>query len=756
MGKRTWVPLLAAAGLAAAPALAAPQSTGQRRCLAGLAQRTAALVKAQDRSALRCLTDAARGRSDRLGGPGQTLTAQACVTNDRTGSVAKGAEKLAGRESRHCLAKPEQLPGFGYAPAADVAATAAGESVALVADLFGADLGLPLATRALAPAGARCQEKLLASTQDLLERLLGLARSAEGEILKGRKRVLGADPKARAGSRAELETELVVRLEDDTRERRAKQAARVGAAATKHCAATEAGLAELFPGCAAADPAGLVACAERAASVRFWRILAAEGAFAIPCDLSDDAAANRSCAEPALLEHVLARTGYGGNAFSRARIAELGAQGYLLEQLEPGSIEEDASLEALLAAFPSLAMSFRELRDGYPQNAGPGLPGRSDVPVELQRAELLRRIVSRRQLQEVLVDLWFNHFNVNGGEGSVRWDATPYARDAIRPHVLGRFGDLVLATARAPAMSDYLDNRVNVVGGINENYSRELLELHTLSVAGPYTETDVKEVARILTGWGIDVDEPDGFRFRADRHDFAAKTVLGVAFPAGVGYEEGVALIELLATHPNTASFVATKLARRFVSESPPPDLVARGAEAFLASGGDLRATLEALLLSDEFLLHTWNRGSKTRRPSQLWVSLARTLGADPAALNTNQLRRAVRDMGEALFQAPPPTGWPDVSGAWSSPGGLVQRLNALEDAAEGELGFVFDLGVEAAVSDGELVDGLAAALFPAGVSKATRDGAVAYLSSLPANGDTVRLQEALAFLLASPEFLTH
>ena len=748
--------LLAIAALGAISAGAAPQSKGQRQCLASVAQRAAALAKEQDRAALRCLGDAARGLTEKLGAPGQTLTAQACLANDVKGALAKAVERLVAGEARECLTRPEDLPGFGRAPSAEIIDAATGEARALVADLFGPDLDLALQARALAPAGARCQEKLLGAAHDLFEELLALARSGESETLKGTKRLLGRDPKAPAKSGAELETELILRLEADTKGRRARKAERLAEAAAKHCAAPESPLAEVFPGCGAADPAALAACVEAAATTRFWRVLDALGGFGLPCDLTDDGEADRSCAEPALVEHVLARAGYGGDAWSRERIAALGVEGYLEEQLAPAGIEEDPALDGLLAAFPSLTLGFRELRDGYPQNPGPGLPGRNDVPVELQQAELLRRIVTRRQLQEILVDFWFNHFNVNGGEGSVRWDATPYVRDAIRPHVLGNFADLLLATARAPAMSDFLDNRVNVVDGINENYSRELLELHTLSVTGPYTETDVKEVARLLTGWGIDPDEPDGFRFRTDRHDFGAKTVLGVDFPPGDGYEEGVALLEQLAIHPSTASFVATKLARRFVAEDPPAALVARGAAAFLASGGDLRATLEALLLSDEFLLHGVYRGAKTKRPSQLWVSLARSLGADPAALNTNQLRRAVRDMGEELFQAPPPTGWPDVSAAWSSPGGLVQRLNALEDAAEGELGLVFDLGVDPALLDAELVDGLVAPLFPAGVSQATRDGAVAYLGSLPAIEDAVRLEEALAFLLASPEFLSH
>jgi hypothetical protein len=739
-------------------AWASPQSKAQQRCIATQNQQAAVLAKEQDRTALRCLQSAARGRTDRLGGPGQTLSAQACLTNDAKGAVAKAGARLADREAKLCLADAAALPGFAYAPSAAAGAAATEGSLALVAALFGPDLDVAVQSRTVSPDAARCQEALLAETQKLYAELFALARAAKREVLKGTKRVLGRDPKAPAQSGPELATELIVRLESDVKGKRAKRAGKLASTAAARCAAIEVPLAQAFPGaCAGAgDAASLAACAADAATAAFWRAFDAIDALGLPCDLGDDGRVDRSCAEPALLEHVLARTGWGGDAWTRARIAELGVEAYLDEQLAPAAIEEDPALDALLAAFPSLALGHRELRDQYPANPEESQPGRNDVPVELQRAEYLRRVVTRRQLQEVLADLWFNHFNVHGGEGTARWDATPYLRDAIRPHVLGRFADLLLATARSPAMADYLDNRVNVAGGINENYSRELLELHSLSVEGPYTETDVKEVARLLTGWRIDPDAADGFQFRPDLHDTGAKTVLGVAYPAGGGYEEGAALMEQLAAHPSTARFVAKKLARRFVTEDPTDALIQKGADAYLANDGSVAATLRALLLSDEFLLHPMNRGTKTKRPSQLWVSLARALGADPAALNTNQIRRAIRDFGEELFQAAPPTGYPDVSPAWSSPGGLVQRLNEVEDVAEGARGFAFALGADGSEPSADLVDALAAPLFPAGVSPATRSAAIAYLESLPLLSAEDRVEEAVGFLLAGPEFLSH
>jgi hypothetical protein len=759
MGTRTGRAVLAASILLLPLAgSAAPQSKAQQKCIATQNQQAAALAKEQDRAALRCLQAAGRGQVDKLGAPGQTLTAQACLTNDAKGAVAKAGTRLADREAKLCLAEPTALPGFACAPSAAARAAATAESLALVAALFGADLDAAVQPRATAPGAARCQEAVLTETQKLFAELFALARTAKLEVLKGKKRVIGRDPKAPAQAGPELATELIVRLEADAKGKRAKRAAKLASAAAARCGAIEVPLAQAFPGaCAgAADTAALAACAADAATAAFWRAFDAIDALGLPCDLGDDGRADRSCEEPALLEHVLARTAWGGDAWTRARIAELGVEAYLDEQLAPETIEEDAALEPLLAAFPSLALGHRELRDQYPANPEEGMPGRNDVPVELQRAEYLRRVVTRRQLQEVLADVWFNHFNVHGGEGTARWDATPYLRDAIRPHALGRFADLLLATARSPAMADYLDNRVNVAGGINENYSRELLELHSLSVEGPYTETDVKEVARLLTGWRIDPDAADGFVFRPDLHDTGAKTVLGVAYPAGGGYEEGAALMEQLAAHPSTARFVAKKLARRFVTEDPPEALIQTGATAYLANDGSIAATLRALLLSDEFLLHPMSRGAKTKRPARFWISLARSLAADPAALNTNQIRRAIRDFGEELFQAAPPTGYPDVSPAWSSPGGLVQRLNEVEDVAEGARGFAFALGVAGDEPSADLVDALAAALFPAGVSPATRSAAIAYLDSLPALAPAARTEEAVGFLLASPEFLSH
>jgi uncharacterized protein (DUF1800 family) len=236
---------------------------------------------------------------------------------------------------------------------------------------------------------------------------------------------------------------------------------------------------------------------------------------------------------------------------------------------------------------------------------------------ELQQAKLLRAVYSRRQLYEVMVDFWSNHFNVFAAKDADRWLVTAYDRDTIRPHALGRFRDLLLATAQSPAMLFYLDNWLSVAEratpkrsssdatlrrGINENYARELMELHTLGVDGGYTQRDVGEVARCFTGWTIrrTYQQPE-FVFESRVHDRGKKLVLGTRIPAGGGIEDGLKIIDLLSRHPSTARFIATKLARRFVNDDPPPSLVDRVGEVFRDSDGDIKETLRAVVNAPEF-----------------------------------------------------------------------------------------------------------------------------------------------------------
>lgn len=401
--------------------------------------------------------------------------------------------------------------------------------------------------------------------------------------------------------------------------------------------------------------------------------------------------------------HFLNRISFGPTQEEIERVSDLGIGAYLEEQLEPEKIA-DPLVEEKLSAFKTLRLSNRELFELYPQPkkadpSGPGgrsaMEGPRYVIFELQRSKLLRAVYSRRQLYEVMVDFWINHFNVFAAKGADRWLVTSYDRDTIRPRALGRFRDLLLATAQSPAMLFYLDNWLSVSParsndsrglrkGLNENYARELLELHTLGVDGGYTQKDVEEVARCFTGWTLRRPRREAEFFFAPRlHDSGAKTVLGTRMPPGGGMEEGVKVIDLLARHPSTARFVAAKLARRFVADDPPAAIVDRAARAFLETDGDIREVLRAILTSPEFFTPELYR-AKIKKPLEFVASALRATGAD-----TNggpRLLRILARMGEPLFLAQPPTGYPDIRSAWISPDMLLQRLNFAIDLAQNRI----------------------------------------------------------------------
>jgi uncharacterized protein (DUF1800 family) len=327
---------------------------------------------------------------------------------------------------------------------------------------------------------------------------------------------------------------------------------------------------------------------------------------------------------------------------------------------------------------------------------------------ELAMAKVTRAIYSERQLQQVMDDFWFNHFNVYAAKGEDKWYLTSYERDVIQPHTLGKFKDLVTATAESPAMLFYLDNFLSVdpnaaqrqaalramrqnrggfarspgpqgqqarknTRGLNENYGRELMELHTLGVEGGYTQKDVTELARCFTGWTIDKPRlnPE-FKFDEKLHDPDQKIVLKKKIHAG-GIKDGEQAIELLVRHPSTAKFISTKLARRFVSDTPPPQLVTRMAKTFESSDGDIRAVMHTMIYSPEF----WSREAyraKIKTPFELVVSAVRALGTD--ADTAMPLVQWVGRIGEPLYQCQPPTGYADNAEAWVNTGALLNRLN--------------------------------------------------------------------------------
>ena len=329
---------------------------------------------------------------------------------------------------------------------------------------------------------------------------------------------------------------------------------------------------------------------------------------------------------------------------------------------------------------------------------------------ELAMAKVTRAIYSERQLQQVMDDFWFNHFNVFAGKGEDRWFLTSYERDVIQPHTFGKFKDLLTATAKSPAMLFYLDNALSAdpraperiaaqraarqyrrgpfgrtipprpqqqgkknARGLNENYGRELMELHTLGVDAGYTQKDVTEVARCFTGWTIDKPrEYADFKFDDRLHDPDPKVVLGKKIHAG-GMKDGEQVIDLLVHHPSTAKFIPIKLARRFVSDTPPDSLVQRMAQTFKSSDGDIRAVVKTMIYSPEF----WSRDAyhaKIKTPFELVVSTARALGTDvgtpmPFVQWTGRI-------GEPLYQCQPPTGYSDKAEAWVNTGALLTRLN--------------------------------------------------------------------------------
>jgi uncharacterized protein (DUF1800 family) len=328
------------------------------------------------------------------------------------------------------------------------------------------------------------------------------------------------------------------------------------------------------------------------------------------------------------------------------------------------------------------------------------------VVEELAMAKVTRAVYSERQLQQVMDDFWFNHFNVFAGKGEVKWYLTSYERDVIAPHALGKFKDLVTETAKSPAMLFYLDNFLSVdpnaearqaqlramrqmqrwpygypppppknkqTRGLNENYGRELMELHTLGVDGGYTQKDVTEVARCFTGWTIEKPrEIAKFKFDDKMHDPMPKMVLGKKIHAG-GMRDGEQVIDLLTKNPNTAKFISTKLARRFVSDDPPPALVERMAKTFEKSDGDIREVMHTMIYSPEF----WSRAAyraKVKTPYELVVSSVRALGTD---VDTPMpLVQWVGRIGEPLYQCQPPTGYSDKAETWVNTGALLNRLN--------------------------------------------------------------------------------
>ena len=366
---------------------------------------------------------------------------------------------------------------------------------------------------------------------------------------------------------------------------------------------------------------------------------------------------------------------------------------------------ESKNTQTVTPANPLEDPKYRQMIEKYYRENGLQRPQR--IVAELQASRILRAVYSERQLQEVMVDFWTNHFNVFAGKGADRWLLPTYDRDTIRPFAMSKFSTLLEATAKSPAMLFYLDNfqsvspdsgRANPLRpqqqrrGINENYARELMELHTLGVDGGYTQKDVQEVARCFTGWtifqprggaaaanammgrdGNGRRDPGTFFFNARVHDDGEKIVLGHKIPAGGGMKDGQMVLDILAHHPSTAKFIATKLVRHFVADNPPPALVDRVAATFTKTDGDIRETLKTIFFSNEFNSTDAYR-VKIKRPFELVISAIRTLGADTnGGPGTHQW---IARMGEPLYGFQTPNGYSDTAESWVNTGGLLERMN--------------------------------------------------------------------------------
>jgi uncharacterized protein (DUF1800 family) len=471
--------------------------------------------------------------------------------------------------------------------------------------------------------------------------------------------------------------------------------------------------------------------------------------------------------------HVLNRFAFGPRPGEVERVARGGVERWLDEQLAGPA--ESPLLEAALvphreAFVPPAQLVADWLGDGWEAETRTLKELREEAAPhyrkhleQLATAELTRDILSQRQLEAVMTDFWANHFNVFASKGFVRLFEGDYLERAIRPHALGKFSELLVATARHPAMLLYLDNaesrREPPAGakgrrrGLNENYARELLELHTLGVDGGYTQADVQDVARILTGWSVGRLNQGGFDFvyRKGAHDPGAKTVLGQAFPAGQGEAEGRRLLELLARHPSTAKHLARRLCARFVADEPPPSCVSAATVAYTKSDGDIRQVLRAISKDPSFWAPA-ARHSKLKTPLELVASAARALGAKPDG--SLALSKTLNALGEPLLQERVPTGYPDSEPEWASGGGMLARMSFASELGAGSargLEVRWDEAFPAGTDLDALLNGFAVGLL--GIAPDSPTLRLVREEMSPLKDPAQRRAGALGLLLGSPEF---
>ena len=396
--------------------------------------------------------------------------------------------------------------------------------------------------------------------------------------------------------------------------------------------------------------------------------------------------------------HLLNRISFGPSPGDIGKVREQGIEAYIEQQLKPSSIPKSDVLQTRLSALNTLEASISQLSTDFEPPAEQlknmseeerkqANKNKNRIVFELEQAKVLRALLSPAQLQELMLDFWFNHFNVFAEKGTDKIWISSYERDAIRPYALGKFRDLLRATAQHPAMLFYLDNWLNTAPdspgargkkvGVNENYARELLELHTLGIDGGYTQQDVTTLAHILTGWGLangkELWQRSTFFFNPRRHDFADKTLLGLKVQ-GQGAAEIETVLDRLASHPATAKHIAYQLAQAFVADEPPKTLVDQLSNSFLSTDGDIAAVLRALFRSNEFWDKQYAR-NKFKPPFRYVISALRAGEVVPQG-DTRAIQGALRNMGEPLYRCLTPNGYANRKDQWLNPDALLKRID--------------------------------------------------------------------------------
>lgn len=456
--------------------------------------------------------------------------------------------------------------------------------------------------------------------------------------------------------------------------------------------------------------------------------------------------------------HLLNRATWG---FTRDDLAELllrGYSGWLDWQVKPDLID-DSICDAMLAQYPTLNLTAYEIAQGYFGTGGGPLGTHWGMAQELRNARLTRAIHSRRQLFERVVEFWTDHFNATQDLGSwQRAFRTVADREVFRQHALGNFRDLLMANAKSAEMLRYLDNVSNVAGAPNENYAREVLELHTLGVDGGYNENDVRELARCFTGWNIYSTTTDtnwgDFRFKQWDHDPGSKLVLGMTIPGG-GVEEAESVIDFIAVHPSTARFLAEKMFRFFLRYEPTTEMVDEGAAAFLSSNGEIKDLL-LVVLDEKWVEHVDPLNDpKLKRPMHLALSLVRSLGQAARLLDPVGIDSTLVSLGHRSYNWPDPDGYPDELETWGS--NVLARWNLAHNICQNTMNGLDTpnwligqlLGWP---SDDELADVLNQHLFNGYMARKDLRALRSYISASGLRSMSLRA-EAYAMAACSPSF---